>query len=76
MILLTLTEGDGTATRIPIGVFEIACSMAAFFQDLGLGTAMIKLEDGVSVDRSQTEMNTATLFMAEWRKFGNVLTAV
>jgi len=75
MNLLTLIEGDGTKTRLSIGVDAIAFQMAVFFRKRnGMAAILETVEELVVTDRE--EAARANLYMHEWRSFDGVLTTV
>jgi hypothetical protein len=75
MNLLTLIEGDGTKTRLSIGVDAIAFQMATFFRKrTGMAAILEAVEEPVITNVE--EAARANLYMLEWRSFDKVLTAV
>ena len=75
MILLTVTEGNGVMTRVPVGVNAIALQMAIYFQDeAGLEVELDNVETFTVTD--DQEEQRANYLRSEWRCFGNPLMAV
>jgi len=75
MNILTLTERDGTATRIPIGVDAITTNVAHFFKYvIELDVTLDEAED--LVDVSELEKMRADNLMREWREHSNPLMVV
>lgn len=75
MNILTLTERNGTTTRIPIGVDAIALEMADFFKyAIELDVALDEAEN--LDDVSELEKTRADYLMKEWREHSNPLTVV
>jgi hypothetical protein len=75
MILLTVTEGNGVITRVPVGVNAIALQMSIYFQDeAGLEVELDNVENFIVTD--DQEEQRANYLRSEWRCFGNPLKAV
>ena len=77
MILLTVMEGNGVITRVPVGVDAIAIQMAMYFQDdIGLEVELDKVENPIAIAIDEQERQRAEYLKSEWRCFGNPLMAV
>ena len=70
MKLVTLTEGDGTTTRINVPVDGIAYGMVSFFgQVVKLGVKLENVETPVVLDDPK-ELQRSEFIMKEWQHYG------
>lgn len=75
MNLVTLTEEDGTETRMVIGADNIAVEVAHFYRKIiKLSATLENVDEVVSID--EEESGRAERYMNEWRMFGKDLIAV
>jgi len=75
MNVLTVKEGYGTVTRIPVPVQAIALEMERFFRETaGLET---NLEMNTDIDfEDSLEEERAKLYLNEWRNFGGLTLSI
>ncbi len=70
MKLLTLTEKDGTSTRINVPVDGIAGEMVSFFgQVIQIGVKLENAETPAVIDDPK-ELQRGDFIMKEWQHFG------
>ena len=74
MILMTLTEGNGAKTRLPVMVTAIADEMETYFESVGL--IVEREETTLSPLRSQAELNAAAYYFKEYKEHGKTLKVV
>jgi hypothetical protein len=75
MNLVTITEEDGTKTRMSIGADNVAVEVAHFYRKIiKLSATLENVDELVSTD--EEEATRANRYMKEWRMFGKGLIAV
>ena len=76
MNLLTITEEDGTATRLSVGADNIALEVAYFYRKIIKLDVSIENVDTTPKLEDEEEQARADRYMNEWRMFGKDLIAV
>jgi len=76
MNLLTITEEDGTATRLTVGADNIALDVAHFYKKIMKLGVSIQNVDTTPKLKDEDEQARADRYMKEWRMYGKGLVRI
>ena len=76
MNLLTITEEDGTTTRLNVGADNIALEVAHFYKKIIKLGVSIQNVDATPKLENEEEQARADRYMKEWRMFGKGLVRI